>query len=131
MSTLKYLLFKNGKGYIENRSSIPLSELSSISFCHTSGETARGYALVGGERYELDVEGKISLPKRVLNYPYMRVKVKSKDGFYTCEGICSVDKVISPEYPLSSEGIELLLENERLKKGYLVKGDGSFVVFKK
>ena len=52
----------------------------------------------------------------MLNYPYMRVKVKSKDGFYTCEGICSVDKVISPEYPLSSEGIELLLENERLKK---------------
>ena len=116
MSVLKYLLFKNGRGYIENRKSIPLSELSAISFCHTDGLAARGYAIVGGERYELDVEGKINIPKRALSYPYMRVKVKSKDRFYTCEGITAADKVISPEFALSEEGIELLLENERLKK---------------
>ena len=32
---------------------------------------------------------------------------------------------------LQYENMKLRIENERLKKGYLVKGDGSFVVFKK
>lgn len=32
---------------------------------------------------------------------------------------------------LEYENMKLRIENERLKKGYLVKGDGSFVMFKK
>lgn len=32
---------------------------------------------------------------------------------------------------LQYENMKLRIENERLKKGYLAKGDGSFVVFKK
>ena len=37
----------------------------------------------------------------------------------------------SREEKLEYENIKLRIENERLKKGYLVKGDGSIVVFKK
>ena len=32
---------------------------------------------------------------------------------------------------LQYENMKLRIENERLKKGYLMKGDGSIVVFKK
>ena len=35
------------------------------------------------------------------------------------------------EEQLEYENMKLRIENERLKKGYLVKGDGSIVVFKK
>ena len=35
------------------------------------------------------------------------------------------------EEQLEYENMKLRIENERLKKGYLVKGDGSVVVFKK
>ena len=37
----------------------------------------------------------------------------------------------SREEELEYENMRLRIENERLKKGYLVKGDGSVVVFKK
>lgn len=37
----------------------------------------------------------------------------------------------SREEKLEYENMRLRIENERLKKGYLVKGDGSIVVFKK
>ena len=37
----------------------------------------------------------------------------------------------SKEEELEYENMRLRIENERLKKGYLVKGDGSIVVFKK
>ena len=37
----------------------------------------------------------------------------------------------SREEELEYENMKLRIENERLKKGYLVKGDGSIVVFKK
>ena len=36
----------------------------------------------------------------------------------------------SREEELEYENMRLRIENERLKKGYLVKGDGSIVVFK-
>ena len=36
-----------------------------------------------------------------------------------------------PYEKLEYENMKLRIENERLKKGYLVKGDGSVVVFKK
>ena len=40
-------------------------------------------------------------------------------------------KNLSEIEQLQYENIKLRIENERLKKGYLVKGDGSIVVFKK
>ena len=40
-------------------------------------------------------------------------------------------KFKSREEELEYENMRLRIENERLKKGYLVKGDGSIVAFKK
>ena len=40
-------------------------------------------------------------------------------------------KELSKLEQLEYENMKLRIENERLKKGYLVKGDGSIVVFKK
>ena len=40
-------------------------------------------------------------------------------------------KELSYTEQLEYENMKLRIENERLKKGYLVKGDGSVVVFKK
>ena len=40
-------------------------------------------------------------------------------------------KQLSEVEKLEYENMKLRIENERLKKGYLVKGDGSVVVFKK
>ena len=40
-------------------------------------------------------------------------------------------KNLSDMEKLQYENMKLRIENERLKKGYLVKGDGSIVVFKK
>lgn len=40
-------------------------------------------------------------------------------------------KNLSEMEKLELENMKLRIENERLKKGYLVKGDGSVVVFKK
>ena len=40
-------------------------------------------------------------------------------------------KNLSEIEQLQYENMKLRIENERLKKGYLVKGDGSVVVFKK
>ena len=40
-------------------------------------------------------------------------------------------KFNSKEEELEYENMRLKIENERLKKGYIVKGDGSIVVFKK
>ena len=45
--------------------------------------------------------------------------------------IYSKKKFDSREEKLEYENMKLRIENERLKKGYLVKGDGSVVVFKK
>ena len=45
--------------------------------------------------------------------------------------IYSKKKFKNREEQLEYENMKLRIENERLKKGYLVKGDGSVVVFKK
>ena len=44
--------------------------------------------------------------------------------YYNKKNLTDIEKL---EY----ENMKLRIENERLKKGYLVKGDGSVVVFKK
>ena len=38
---------------------------------------------------------------------------------------------LTPMEKLEYENMKLRIENERLKKGYIVKGDGSIVIFKK
>lgn len=43
----------------------------------------------------------------------------------------SAKKNLTDIEKLQYENMKLRIENERLKKGYLVKGDGSVVVFKK
>lgn len=43
----------------------------------------------------------------------------------------TIKKFNSKEEELEYENMRLKIENERLKKGYIVKGDGSIVVFKK
>ena len=43
----------------------------------------------------------------------------------------SAKKNLTKLEKLEYENMKLRIENERLKKGYLVKGDGSVVVFKK
>ena len=65
---------------------------------------------------------------------------------YNIDGLDALENKKKPGNPLSKfsnrknlseieqlqyENMKLRIENERLKKGYLVKGDGSVVVFKK
>ena len=40
-------------------------------------------------------------------------------------------KSLTPQEELEYENMKLRIENERLKKGYILKGDGSVVMFKK
>ena len=63
------------------------------------------------------------------NYGEEALKNKRKPGnpygkFLNRKNLTEVEK-------LQYENMKLRIENERLKKGYLVKGDGSVVVFKK
>ena len=43
----------------------------------------------------------------------------------------SSKKILTPMEKLEYENMKLRIENERLKKGYMMKGDGSIVIFKK
>ena len=57
------------------------------------------------------------------------LKNKRKPGNPLCK--YSNKKNLSEMEKLQYENMKLRIENERLKKGYLVEGDGSVVVFKK
>ena len=54
---------------------------------------------------------------------------KKKPGNPLCK--FSNKKNLTDIEKLQYENMKLRIENERLKKGYLVKGDGSVVIFKK
>ena len=43
----------------------------------------------------------------------------------------SMRKELTDMEKLEYENMKLRIENERLKKGYMMKGDGSIVIFKK
>ncbi len=58
------------------------------------------------------------------------LKNKTKPGNPLAK-IYSRNNFKNREEELEYENMKLRIENERLKKGYLVKGDGSIVVFKK
>lgn len=57
------------------------------------------------------------------------LKNKKKPGNPLCK--YSNRKNLNEIEQLQYENMKLRIENERLKKGYLVEGDGSIVVFKK
>ena len=63
------------------------------------------------------------------NYGIESLENKKKPGNPLCK--YSNNKNLTDIEKLQYENMKLRIENERLKKGYLVKGDGSVVVFKK
>ena len=63
------------------------------------------------------------------NYGEEILENKRKPGNPLCK--YSKKKNLTDMEKLQYENMKLRIENERLKKGYLVKGDGSIVVFKK
>ena len=63
------------------------------------------------------------------NYGEEILENKRKPGNPLCK--YSKKKNLTDMEKLQYENKKLRIENERLKKGYLVKGDGSVVVFKK
>ena len=64
-----------------------------------------------------------------LNYGEEALENKKKPGNPLCK--YSNRKNLSEMEKLQYENMKLRIENERLKKGYLVKGDGTIVAFKK
>ena len=62
-------------------------------------------------------------------YGEQALENRKKPGNPLCK--YSKRKNLSEIEKLEYENMKLRIENERLKKGYLVKGDGSIVVFKK
>ena len=64
-----------------------------------------------------------------LNYGEQALKNKKKPG--NPLSIYSSKTNLTDIEILQYENMKLRIENERLKKGYIVKGDGSIVVFKK
>ena len=67
--------------------------------------------------------------KKYNEYGIEGLENKKKPGNPLCK--YSNKKTLTDMEQLQYENMKLRIENERLKKGYLVKGDGSVVVFKK
>ena len=65
----------------------------------------------------------------VKDYEEKGLENQKKPGNLLCK--YSNKKNLTDIEKLEYENMKLRIENERLKKGYLVKGDGSVVVFKK
>ena len=112
----------------------------------------------GGKNKYWSVEEKYKIINPILNYELSSREVTRRTGInngmlstwvqkykeHGMEGLKNKTKPGNPlakiyskknfknrEEELEYENMKLRIENERLKKGYLVKGDGSIVVFKK
>ena len=103
----------------------------------------------GGTNKFWTAEEKYKVIKPILDFEKSSMQVTRDTGLsngmicnwikaYNERGIEGLTPKKKPGNPLSKYSqkknltdMEKLLENERLKKGYLVKGDGSVVVFKK
>ena len=89
--------------------------------CKSTEEVAKEYHISGGMlrnwiiKYNQYGESSLENKKKPGN-PLMKYSSK--------KNLTDIEK-------LQYENMNLRIENERLKKGYLVKGDGSVVVFKK
>ena len=112
----------------------------------------------GGTNKYWSAEAKYIVIKPILDYKKSSREVTRETGIsngmistwvskYKQYGMNGLENKIKPGNPLAKiyskknfenreeqleyENMKLRIENERLKKGYLVKGDGSIVVFKK
>ena len=89
--------------------------------CKSTEEVAKEYDISGGMlrnwiiKYNQYGESSLENKKKPGN-PLMKYSSK--------KNLTDIEK-------LQYENMNLRIENERLKKGYLVKGDGSVIVFKK
>lgn len=111
----------------------------------------------GGTNKYWTAEEKYEVIKPIINFEKSSSQVTKETGInngmlstwvkkYNENGLDGLKNKRKPGNPMSSlmnrknltdieklelENMKLRIENERLKKGYLVKGDGSIVVFKK
>lgn len=111
----------------------------------------------GGTNKYWTAEEKYEVIKPIINFEKSSLQVTKETGInngmlstwvkkYNENGLDGLKNKRKPGNPMSSlmnrknltdieklelENMKLRIENERLKKGYLVKGDGSIVVFKK
>lgn len=111
----------------------------------------------GGTNKYWTAEEKYEVIKPIINFEKSSSQVTKETGInngmlstwvkkYNENGLDGLKSKRKPGNPMSSlmnrknltdieklelENMKLRIENERLKKGYLVKGDGSIVVFKK
>ena len=111
----------------------------------------------GGTNKYWTAEEKYEVIKPIINFEKSSLQVTKETGInngmlstwvkkYNENGLDGLKNKKKPGNPMSSlmnrknltdieklelENMKLRIENERLKKGYLVKGDGSIVVFKK
>ena len=111
----------------------------------------------GGTNKYWTAEEKYEVIKPIINFEKSSSQVTKETGInngmisvwvkkYNEDGLNGLENKRKPGNPMSSlmnkknltdieklelENMKLRIENERLKKGYLVKGDGSIVVFKK
>ena len=111
----------------------------------------------GGTNKYWTAEEKYEVIKPIINFEKSSSQVTKETGInngmisvwvkkYNEDGLNGLENKRKPGNPISSlmnkknltdieklelENMKLRIENERLKKGYLVKGDGSIVAFKK
>ena len=111
----------------------------------------------GGTNKYWTAEEKYEVIKPIINFEKSSSQVTKETGInngmlstwvkkYNENGLDGLKNKRKPGNPMSSlmnrknltdieklelENMKLRIENERLKKGYLVKGDGSIVIFKK
>ena len=111
----------------------------------------------GGTNKYWTAEEKYEVIKPIINFEKSSSQVTKETGInngmisvwvkkYNEDGLNGLENKRKPGNPMSSlmnkksltdieklelENMKLRIENERLKKGYLVKGDGSIVAFKK
>ncbi len=112
----------------------------------------------GGKNKYWSAKEKYKIIKPILDYELTSGEVTRRTGInngmlsiwvrkYKEKGIKGLENQRKPGNPLAKvyskknfktreeeleyENMKLRIENERLKKGYLVKGDGSIVIFKK
>ena len=111
----------------------------------------------GGTNKYWTAEDKYEVIKPIINFEKSSSQVTKETGInngmisvwvkkYNEDGLNGLENKRKPGNPMSSlmnkknltdieklelENMKLRIENERLKKGYLVKGDGSIVAFKK
>ena len=84
---------------------------------------------VAGKKYNISHSMAEKWRRNYLNFGEQALENQKKPGNPLSK--YSSKKNLTEMEQLQYENMKLRIENERLKKGYLVKGDGSVVAFKK